>query len=432
MSRPAININDDKKYIKGFAEIVQNFRNFYQEKIAQAKPVQYALDLPIVLPSANEESALHVLVADAGKGKSIFSLCLASSILSRYDDTVVVYYDLEFSEVVAKERQVHVLLEKFENRFFYFGLDFVDAIKQFLDAQQDSLAIIYATHYFRQLFPEQRLVVFVDSFEDFIGNSSNDEELKGILRAMLSTTKGVCWVLNHHIGKDLSKDPTMSFRGSMVIKAKVTSMLLLTARTKETDFQELFELVPLKIRTAYPPAQKLLVRLSLQNWCIQNVDITSDSEEVFILKNVFFVLKKVKEMKKTELVRTVSEKTQKHHEKVAKTLEKHKEYFDIRRGEKNAQIFRLPTGDRLERFLALIGMPLAFSEEKFELQQMVQELRQCNLFPPDMEISCGNRIFVGLDGVLSSLTDISDQEARDLKKVLLQLSDRIVEEKAPF
>lgn len=395
-----------------------------RDEIINAKEPEYLLDLPIVLAEKNGVAILNMVLSDAGMGKSLFTRILLSDVVEN-DDVVVLYFDLEYIATVSKERNFQKLFDN--NNFILIRYSDVDEIRQKTRLNTTATIVNNLIEGFKMRYPDKKIVAIIDSFEDYIEDTANDTELKRVLYKALSI-KGVTYIINHHITKDEMKSNSMRFRGSMIIKAKVTSMIYLTERHKENDFEELFEFEILKIRTAYKPTRKLSVRVNLNELRIKDVIISSNNEEIYILKTAYFILKKEKKLQKTELIKLIAQKVNKNIDKVRNVIDKNIEFFNVEKGEKRTEYYSLNTNaDKLDKLLALLGINNNFSEQKQTLFDMCKAL-QLNNIEQIAEIKTNSsspiHIYTSLSSILNNVYKLSDSEADEiLESLSLQFAD---------
>ncbi len=388
-------------------------QDIIEEEIIEAKEPQYLLDLPIVVAEKNEDTILNMILSDAGMGKSLFVRSLLTDIVK--DDIIILYFDLEYVPVVSKERKFQELT-KYKN----FVLIRAKDIWEFKEKTKISTTATIVNNMiegFITMYKDKKIMVIIDSFEDYIEDTSNDTELKRVLRKVLSY-KGVTCLINHHISKDTLRSDAMRFRGSMVIKAKVTSMLFLKSRKKENDFEELFEFEILKIRTAYKPVRKLSVRVDLKEFKIKDVIVTSDSEEIYILKTAYFILKKEEKLKKTELINLISEKINKNITKIRSVIDKNIEFFIVEKGDKRTEYFSLNLNkDKLDKLFSIIGISGKLSEEKQKLFDTCKALQAVGV-EQITEIGINffgvKHSYNTLSAILNNIYTMQDSEATEI------------------
>lgn len=344
-------------------------------KEAKNKEVQFLFGMPFPIAPVND-TMLNMVIGDAGAGKSLLFRSLMENILRSEDfqDVIVIYLDLEFQDSVAAERNFDALLEN-ERFFMHIPLS-VEKLKNVYSVQKYSIAFI---KYLSDLissdeYENKRFIVFIDSFEDFIDDTSDDRELKVIFRE-LQNLKNTTIFFNHHITKsDIAK--ALKFRGSMVIKAKLTSMVYLKEKIIPNDNEIGFVLEVLKMRVA-SEVRNVTAIINKDDFVLKTVKIVDDRDAIFILKNIYFVLVKEKEMLKTELVHIISKKTGKSKQKVMEVLSKHEKFFHISTKEKNAHVYSLTADiDILNEYLALFGLgdiSVTNSEAKRELLEYLEK-----------------------------------------------------------
>lgn len=405
------------------AEYIQSKKEEIIQEIQNAKPPEYLRDMPIVLAELKGSAVINMIIADAGAGKSLFTRAAVAEVL-KDDDFIVLEYNLEYMEIVEKERNFPELLEN--GRFNLIRGKDVESVREALHCKTTAEAIIRNIKDFRRNYPNKRIYVVVDSFEDFIEDTNDDKELKRIFKE-ISLMEGVTFHFNHHISKDISKPNALRSRGSMVIKKQVVSMLYLKQKVAENDFTTLFEFEITKIRTLYKPTQKVSIRMDNGTYTIKDVITTGDTEEIKVLKSAYFALKKESPITKTKLIETISKSLRKRKEKVRAILDKHTDMFAVEKGDRRLEYYSLTTNeDTLERYQAMLGLgDVGLSDVKAEL------LRELDGRDPDedvnIEISLNGKAvsYQKLKTIRYNLYRMSDEEA---EAILSKLKPKVADE----
>lgn len=361
---------------------------------AKNREVQFAFGLPFPI-APQGDVMLNMVIGDAGAGKSLLFRALMENIIrsDEFSDVVIIYLDLEYQDYVAAERRFDELLKN--DRFYMFTPLAIEKMKEVYGVSQYSFAFIeyisdfIKTHEMR----DKRFVIFIDSFEDFVDDTSDDKELKAIFRK-LQSLHGVTIFFNHHITKnDIAK--ALKFRGSMVIKAKLTSMIYLKEKLIPNDNEIGFVLEVLKMRVSFG-VSNVTVMVNREDFVLKAIKIVDDQDAVFILKNAYFLLVKEKELTKTDLIQTVSRRTGKSKQKVAEVLSKHERLFNIVTKEKNAHIYSLTTDvNVLDEYLALFGLGDVSITSSSVKRELLEYLDKKNLEEDiDLRIQYEDKIYV--------------------------------------
>lgn len=386
------NNTENEKKNQDVISLINSWQLQALNSIEQAKEPSYVGDIPIVLPNEDETTVFNMFVADAGVGKSLLSRAVIQYILDNYDDIVVIWVDLEFQEMVAKQRRILDLIANYSNRFYLITQNNVNEIRENSKKLKTTFSIVnFLLSELKKHMSDKRFFCVIDSFEDLVEDTSNDTELKRHFNN-LSNLKSFSFLFNHHINKDAVKSHSMRFRGSMIIKAKLSTLLLIQNKTKEDDFTLLFELLVLKVRTAFPPSQKISVRVDINNFEIKDMLITTDVEEIKILKSIYFLLMKEKELQKTVLVNTVSQEVKKRKEKVRAVIQKYSRFFDFAKGVRNEEKVSLTKNvDLLDEFCSLIGVQNRnYTEKQRELWKVLLDMNDDDVI--DLTVNFDNKI----------------------------------------
>lgn len=397
-----------------------------KQKIENAKHIEFLLNLPFPTANVGESAIANMVIADAGAGKSLLVRGIIGNALEQYKNDIFVYIDLEFQEQIAKERKFQDLF-KYDN-FIYIDTDLIDKLREKYKVKVTATAIKSFIKDLVDAYKESRVIVFIDSFEDFIEDTSNDTELKRMFQGLLSI-KSLTVNFSHHITKDEMKSKNMKFRGSMVIKAKLSSLVFLNEKIQQ-DMDITMSLEVLKMRAFYEGSNAITVTMNTENYNIKTIDIVADKEEIAILKTIYFTLLKEKRMKKTELRDAVRDKTRKSRAKVEAVLAKYSNFFDISVGEKNTQFYAITTNvEMLDKYLAVCGLGNStFSEIKQNLFDTCKSLQLSNIQQiAEIRTSLANgsiRIYTNISSILNSIYQMSDDEADEvLQSLSLQFSD---------
>jgi len=416
----ALNRNKEKSKEKiDLFNLITSQKESILIEIEEAKEPEFLLDLPIVL--AEEQATLNMILADAGKGKSILNRCIAGSIVNN-DNFVILYFDLEYIASISKQRKFNEL-QNFDN-FHLITPSMIEEVKEQTGIKTTATAVKEIIKSFTENLPDKKFIVFIDSFEDLIFDTSDDKELKRILNGQYLRLPRTTFIISHHIAKDPFKQNAMKFRGSMVIKAKVSSMLYLTTRSKENDFTELFELEILKIRAMYKPVKKITARLDLENFKLENVSFTTNSEEIKILKSAFFILKKEQSLTKTQLIEKIKEQTGKAKEKIREAIDNNLGFFNIEKGEKRAVHFSITTNkSSLDRYLAMLGLgDSSLTETKEELLKELEDIPEDKDLNIEIETDKGTIAKYKLKKTIkNNIYNITDNEALKILEKLKEI-----------
>jgi len=345
-------LNNTGKQDNIFLSSIINNKSKIYEEIVNAEEPEYLLDLPILV--SDDDAVLNMLLADAGMGKSLLERCIVGSIIDD-DRFVIIYFDLEYISTVSKQRKFDELLER-DNFFLVRPMD-IDDLRAKTNLKTTARIVYRILKEFTEYYPDKKFLVIIDSFEDLVDDTSNDTELKRVLYALLSL-KRITYLIAHHISKyGVLGANSMRFRGSMVIKAKVSSMLYLTKRTKENDFEELFELDILKIRSMYKSVNKISVRLNFNEFKVKDILTATNTEEIKVLKEAYFLLKKEGKLTKTNFIKKLAENLKKNKDKIRDIIDLHLDMFNIEKGERRTEYFSLTTNkDILDYYLAMLGL----------------------------------------------------------------------------
>ncbi len=351
------------------------------------------------------ETGISLVVADAGKGKSI----LVRGLVERLKDNPnlgFVYADYEFDPSIAKQREWHKLAdledrfiliipqneEKFEKFFFK-----EKSYKQYLSNEnleefEKLLALLYRDRRltyrqkvffavaFFQSFRFENVLVIVDSLEDLVENTSDDTEAKKITRLADNYRKNIAFLINHHVKKH-SRDAIVkfSFRGSQIWRTKAKVMLYINDTTKEDDYTLAYEIWITKIRVAYlTGVDKVYVRVNTENWTL-DYHFNADKEAVYILKHAFWILKNKGSLSKTEFREELKKRTRKGTQKVEEVLKDYEHFFQVKRNGRT-KIYSLPEGEKLLELKRFIGLEdKEYEESVRRVASLVEKM------PPDYE-----------------------------------------------
>jgi archaellum biogenesis ATPase FlaH len=351
------------------------------------------------------KNGLTLIIADAGKGKSLLIRALMEQ-LKGNPDIGFVYADFEFDRSVAKERGINKLIKELEERYilltpknedgyleffknksyqlyiqpedlveFESLLNKIFSIKKLTDRQK----VFFAISLF-QSFMYKEAVIFVDSLEDLVENTSDDAQVKTIARLLTELRENLTFIVNHHIRKPSTKPETIfsfSFRGSQVWRNKAKSMLYIFNRDKEDDFTLTYEILITKMRVKYlTGVDRVFVRVNTEDWGL-DYHFNADKEAVYILKHIYWILRKEKSLTKSELKEAVKKKARKGTQKVEEILKEYENYFSITRKGK-AIVYSLPEGGKLFELKRFIGLE---DREHEEALRRVAEL--INKMPND-------------------------------------------------
>ncbi len=369
-------------YFKRIEEILTSVANAPDPVFLLEK--EFSLDGETVkVPFPIVEGGLALVAGEPGQGKTLLLYSLIKRLIQ--NGYSILYADYEFSPDEAKGRRLHELISLAgDGKLFVLTPtnedelmnDFLTLLKQgediFLLPEEFEtfrkeakeilgdkklsfrqkvffLMVYYMSHKF--INP----VVFVDSLEDLISNTSDDTEIKTFMKYALAKPQ-VTFVLNHHLRKRVDRNSFITFRGSQVLKAKARSLLIIADMEKEDDFTISQTILIEKIRSKYPAGiDKVYTRIDTNTWDL-DYEINTDKEAIYILKTAFFILRERNELKKTELIELIRKRVRKSKEKIGNVLSEYAYLFEVRRGKANSQIYTLPEGEKLLELKRFIGL----------------------------------------------------------------------------
>jgi len=325
------------------------------------------------------KGGIVLITADAGSGKSLLSRALVEQI-KKQSDVGFVYADYEYDPSVAKQRKFFKLLDKLEDRFLYIIPELEEEFWEFLtsgdvekilepeeweifqkelgEIKRSKLNLrqkIFLATVFFQSHRYIDVIAIVDSLEDLIENTSDDAEVKRFINMALKRPN-ITYIFNHHIRKPGKGEITkFSFRGSQVWRNKAKVMLHIAETSKEDDFTLAYEIWITKIRVAYMNGiDRVFVRVNTETFDM-DYHFNADKEAVYILKHIYFALKKFGELKKSELKEYVKKQAHKGTEKVEEVLKNYSHLLETRKQGK-AIIYTLPEGEKLLELKRFIGL----------------------------------------------------------------------------
>lgn len=379
-------------------------------------PELFLDDFPFVLAS-QDEATLNMLFGDSGVGKTLLNQCLINSLLDNYDDVIVVWFDLEYQSSVAKQRGIHNINS---DRFFYLATTST-AIEEYEKLTQKKFTtsrFIYdLTKSISEHYKYKRCVVFVDSLEDMLNDTSDDKEIKKVFSDMLRL-KGVSFVLSHHIAKaDIST--ALRFRGSMVIKAKLSSLVYVEKKEDINDFEAEYSLQIVKIRTLWEGNRKITVIIDKQNMRIKNIDIMHDSTQKKVMREAYFLLKKHNKLKKTELIEMISKSIKISKESVRKIIDANSDLFTISVLSHNRQEYSINL-KKIDEFCVVIGIDNELSDTKKALIHLIDSVDNAKF---EVRRDDGSLVVHTVDSIRNSIYKMSDNEANQIIQLIKQQSN---------
>lgn len=422
-----VNDNIQQEHNKiNIVELVEKTQEKLAEKIENAELPVFLLNTPLIMAQKNEKAHVNVILGDAGVGKSILEVCTINTFLKNNyeDDTTVIYLDLEFQENIAKERNINNLIRDYKGRFLLVNDVMIEQIKNSFGLKTTLAAFVNFLVQYLDKYPDKKLIVVIDSMEDFVSDTSNDTEVKRMFNKLL-LMRGVTFIFSHHVNKDETKSASMRFRGSEVIKAKLSSMIYIRNKTKNDDESYNYEITVEKMRAYWQGATKIIIRANTKSWLIENVDIVGDLEELSILKAIYFILIKQK-MIKTELINEVADKLHKNAKKVRSVIDKYAEFFTI---EKNIsqKLYKLAI-EKIDKLRAILGIDERLSNVKTVLLDNCKALQQSNGSDEiaEIQVQRGGKIqvYTTLSAILNNIYTMQDDEAAEiLESLSLQFDD---------
>lgn len=325
------------------------------------------------------KGGIVLITADAGSGKSLLSRALVEQI-KKQPDVGFVYADYEYDPSVAKQRKFSELLDELGDRFLYVIPEleeefwgfltskdvekilepeeweiFQKELKEIKQSKLNQRQKIFLATVFFQSHRYIDVVAIVDSLEDLIENTSDDTEVKRFINMALKRPN-ITYIFNHHIRKPGKGEITkFSFRGSQVWRNKAKVMLHIADTSKEDDFTLDYEIWITKMRVAYMSGiDRVFVRVNTETFDM-DYHFNADKEAVYILKHIYFALKKYGELKKSELKEYVKKQARKGTEKVEEVLKNYSHLLETRKQGK-AIIYTLPEGEKLLELKRFIGL----------------------------------------------------------------------------
>lgn len=373
-------------------------------------------DFPVVV--GDDEATLNIIFGDAGVGKTLLNQSLMHSLLETWDDVIVVWFDLEYQSSVAKQRRVDYLLENFDN-FYLLKVDdeIIEEFRKKFGKEFTNARFVYTlSKEFSETFTDKKIVVFVDSLEDMIDDTSSDAEVKKIFTEFLRL-KRITFIFSHHINKKETAN-SLKFRGSMVIKAKLSSLVYIEKKEDVNDFEAEYSIDIVKMRALWDGNRKILITINKNDIKIQNINKNIDSFEKKVLKSAYFLLRKG-EMKKTDLIEAISKQIKANAKSVRAVIEKNSDLFDVYVLSHNKQIYRI-NAKRIDEFCVVIGIDNSLSDTKKELINLLDSVDNAKKFAKKFEVrrNDGSLVVHTVDSIRNSIYKMSDNEASQIIQLI--------------
>lgn len=396
-----------EKVLEGRGKIIAEIR-------ASAEPKFLLGDFPVVM--GDEDATLNIIFGDAGVGKSLLNQCLIHSLLEYSDEYVVLWFDLEYQSSIAKQRGVDYLLERFSN-FYLLKVDeeMVRAFTSEYRKEFTNARFVYAlTKEFGERFKDKRIVVFVDSLEDMIDDTSSDAEVKRIFSEFLNL-KRTTFIFSHHINKKETAN-SLKFRGSMVIKAKLSSLLYIEKKEDVNDLEAEYSIDIVKMRALWNGNRKILVTINKEEMKLQEVNKNLHSFERKVLRSAYFLLRKHKEMKKTELIEAIAKRVKANPKSVREVLDKNADLFYISVQSHNKQIYSINL-KRLDEFCVAIGIDNDLPDAKKDLIGLLDLVDDNTQFR--VALSDNTIILYTKKSILNNIYKLTEEEVKQITDQIL-------------
>ncbi|MEO0304545.1 MAG: hypothetical protein ABIM64_04715 [candidate division WOR-3 bacterium] len=412
--------------------------------ISDSKDVEFILDLPLIYNSIN------FIVGDSGAGKTILNQCIINSLLRKKEDCIIVWLDYEFQSSVAKQRRIDILLEKYPSLIYIDAENYIidhnsriddkiENIKNTIDKNEKrkkneeinmlvkekienpaDFVLRISSLFCNSNSDKDKIIFVIDSFEDVVENTSDDVRIKNFLRSLLNfCSHNATYIISHHIGKKQDITDSMRFRGSMVIKNKCASMLLIHSKEKETDTDNdyIYSIEILKLRAYASFSRKFFLTVSLGNdndndYVIKKVEKNYDVNTRQVIREAFFLLRSHKHMKKTDLVLSIHKETKVARERVRNIIDSNSDLFNVSVDRHNTQIYSIDI-NKIEQICLMSGIVV---EEHLTIpkQQLIKTLDSVD-DDMDLNIEIKNSsgvitVYKKKAAILNAIFSISDED----------------------
>jgi len=160
------------------------------------------------------KNEITMLVARPGTGKSLIAISICNMLLHDGKIEQVYYLDNDNSRVTLKSRNIHLIKQKYEDKFRYFA------------ALQDS-DYVKIVEKLKQIDLSDGVIVF-DSITNFIsGDRNNHSDVSNVLRDIKNLRNNNATVIFLHHQSKLHKDFNSNFAGSSAFLEDISCAFLL-------------------------------------------------------------------------------------------------------------------------------------------------------------------------------------------------------------
>lgn len=389
--------------------VIEN-RNKIISEIENAELPSFLLDdFPIVLSTSS--ATINIVFGDSGVGKTLLNQSLMHSVLEFYDDVYVLWFDLEYSADVSKQRGVHSLLKQYENfQLITVNDDVISTFKEYVKKEYTNARYVYLlSKEASEMFPDKKIIVVVDSLEDMIDDTSDDREIKRIFTELLRLRR-ITFIFSHHINKKETAS-SLKFRGSMVIKAKLSSLLYIEKKEDINDFEAEYSIDIVKLRTLWNGNRKIIVSIDKGDLRLKDINKNIDSFERKVIRSAYFLLRK-SDMKKTELIEAISKQVKANKQSVRNVIEKNNDLFSVSVGIHNTQTYSLNV-DKLDELFVVAGLDNDLSDTKKKIISIIDEFNEAGIDDIRVVVRLNGSVieFKKLSTIKRSIYRLSEYEA---------------------
>ncbi|MEO0278813.1 MAG: AAA family ATPase [candidate division WOR-3 bacterium] len=186
---------------------IENYQLFVEDSLENAqqnflnkaaKPEDFDFDFEWLYPNFIAKGTINLYVAPPAQGKSALALALGLHLLEKGAIDKLLYFDADNPVSVHVQRRIHELVQKYQNKLFYFKGREVETAQKFQKLFLESSVV------------QGKVLVVIDTLRAFVGAQDINkgeiaEKIMSLFKKYLMDGEKTIIIL-HHVNKALPQD----------------------------------------------------------------------------------------------------------------------------------------------------------------------------------------------------------------------------------
>lgn len=277
--------------IDQFNLIEENTVELAQERFLAkaAKPEDFAYEFEWLYPDFIAKGTINLFVAPPSQGKSALALALGLYLLEKGAIEKLLYFDADNPVSVHAQRRIHELVQKYQDKLFYFKGREVETAQKFQKLFLESSVV------------QGKVLVIIDTLRAFVGpldinKGEVAENIMSLFRRYVADGEKTIIIL-HHVNKALAQDER-----NLRDRVKGATEFLDRADVayyieKKDDNKDEITISLTNIKPRIPTKFKLGFKINFVNWSLVEEAEPLSSEEKQFIQAVHETIKHFEQMR---------------------------------------------------------------------------------------------------------------------------------------